>query len=332
MKMNEFIKKVCQVLEQNYFKKDENTDYFSYEIYVDYRDKGLSPEKISELLECDNPKEAFEDYLSELACDYEFQYGYDEMCKLIKDNLTIEELIFWDENEDEVNNWLQEHVSWYYDENDFRTDVKVNIMLDTGDGNYDFTKNNILNWYASNGYGENDGGISELSPVLWLAKQQEKEQEVLFACKEVYMDGCYDNIKDKFTESIVQELENIASHMSTLTFLVKMDLFQLFELHHAMKIEKPFIKEFYPQDSETKGTITISKDTTCGLFNPWDGCGSVLHIELCKDVVLPIKYIWQARVEKRGDSWNYGINDVYDLVDSAWDGKVKEIIPMIMEE
>lgn len=320
--IKDLTKRMGEILEENYFKRIDDSDYFEEEIYVDYQDKGLSQEKVAELLENENPKEAFEDLLSEWASDYEMEYGYGEMCKMLRMNLSEEEKQLWDKYDDEIREWLQEHVLWYYDENDYRTDVKINIMLDTGDGNYDFTKNNVLNYYGSEG----DGSIDELSPILWLAKQQGKEQELVNACKAVHNREEYK--KDNFVESVVQELENICSHMSTLTFLVKMDLFQLFDLQVAINKEKPLVKEYYPQDSETRGTIVISKDTMCGLFDPWQGGGSVLEIKLDKDVELPIKFIWKAAVEKHGGSWNYGVDEVYGLVDSAWNGKVKEIHPM----
>lgn len=330
MTMEKFISRICEILEKNYFDREENSECFTQEIYVDYRDKGLSEEKVAELLEHDNPKEAFEDMLSDWAIEAE-DYEYPEMTGMLHKNMTEEENDFWDEHEDEVRDWLQEHVSWYYDEKDFRSEVRVNIMLDTGDGNYDFTKNNILNYYGTDGgYGE-EGEINELSPILWLAKQQGKEEEV-----RKYVKAAYDNEEvseaDKFTKSIIQELENICSHMSTLTFLVRMDLFDLFDLQKAIKEEHEVIEKegnhYHPYNSETRGTIVISKDTMCGLFDPWFGGGSVLEIELDKDVVLPIKFLWKAEVEKRGSSIGYGIDEVYGLIDSCWDGKVKEIHPM----
>ena len=333
-----FTKRIGEILESKmYFKREENTDYFSYEIYVDYRDKELQPETIEKLLDHNNPMEAYEDMLNEWAFDYECEYGYPEMTKELRRNLTDEEEEFWDEHYDEVQEWLQEHVYWYYDAKDFNSEVQVNIMLDTGDGNYDFTKNNILNWYGtSGGYGHN-GEIEDESSILWLAKQQKKATALRKRCKE-YIKGCrYENgeyvgskaTDDKFVESVVQELENIASHMSTLTFLVEMDLFELFELHKAIKHEEPLAHKYDPRQSKGTGYIVISKNTMCGLFDPWQGGGSVLEIELDKDVVLPIKYIWKANVEKRGGSWNYGIDEVYGMCGSAWrQGGIKEIRPM----
>lgn len=334
--MESFTKRIGEILEGMYFKREENTDYFSQEIYVDYRDEGLQSDTIAELLEHNNPMEAFEDKLDEWAFDWELDWGFSEMERKLRGNLTDEEEEFWEENEEEVREWLQEHVYWYYNKDDFRTDVKVNIMLDTGDGNSDFTKNNILNYYGiSGGYGHN-GEIKEESSILWLAKQQKKATILRKRCKE-YAKGCrYENgeyvgskaTDDKFIESVVQELENLPSHMSTLTFLVRMDLFELFELQRAIKLQEPLAHKYDPRKSEGNGYIVLSKDAECGLFDPWWGGGSVFEIELDKDVVIPIKYIWKANVERNGGSWNYGIDEVYGMCDSCWRECLKEIHPM----
>lgn len=331
-----FVKRLGEILADMWFTKSEDTDVFAYEIYTDYYDRELSPKTIEELLEHNNPMEALEDKLSEWALDYELEYGYDSMEKELRTNLTDEEEEFWDEHEEEVREWLQEHVYWYYDKNDFNTDIKVNIMLDTGDGNYDFTKNNILNWYGiTGGYGHN-GEIQDTSSILWLAKQQKKATKLRKRCKE-YVKGCrYENgeyvgskaTDDKFIESVVTELANLPSHMSTLTFLMKMSLFDLLELHKAIKMQEPFAHKYDPRKSTGNGYVVISKDTECGLFDPWQGSGSVLEIELDKDVVLPIKYIWKAIPEAHNGRFNYGIDEVYGLCGSAWHGTLKEIHPM----
>ena len=44
----------------------------------------------------------------------------------------------------------------------------VNIMLDTGDGNYDYTLNSAYPCW----YGQYDARLDEKSSLLWLARQQ----------------------------------------------------------------------------------------------------------------------------------------------------------------
>lgn len=338
MNIENFTKRIGEILETKlYFKKEnEGSDYFTQEIYTDYNDRDIPESTIAKWLESDSPRDAFSETVWEWEINHT-DYAYPEMTGDLRKNMTDEEKEFWNEHEDEVSDWLQEHVHWYYDENDFNTDVKVNIMLDTDDGNYDFTKNNVLNWYGtSGGYGYN-GEFEDESSILWLAKQQKKATKLRKRCKEIIKGNRYENgeyvgskaTDDKFVESVVQELENISSHMSTLTFLVEMPLFKLFELHEAIKKEEPLAEKYHPSLSKGTGYIVLDKKTMCGLFDPWYGGGSVLEIELDKDVKLPIKYIWKANVEKSGGSWNYGIDEVYGLCDSAWSqGSVKGIYAM----
>lgn len=332
-----FTKRIGEILESKmYFKREENTDYFSYEIYVDYREKELEPKTIEKLLEHNNPMEAYEDMLNEWAWDYECEYGYPEMTKGLRINLTDEEEEFWDEHYDEVQEWLQEHVYWYYDSKDFNSEVQVNLYIDTGDGNYDFTKNNILNWDSR--YYSDNGSIDEESSILWLAKTQKKATKLRKACKRVYKGDAYyvdrEKDSDKFIESVINELENLSCSMGCLTFLVRMDLFELLELQKAIKIEESIADKYDPRKSKGTGYIVIDKKAECGLFDRWNGGGSCFEIELDNDVKLPIKYIWKAEVERhRGSGYGpYGIDEVYGMCGSAWRECIKEIHPMKEEE
>ena len=318
-------KRVKEILVEDLCYKDEG-DYFTCEIYTDYRDREMETSKIAEFLESDNPMDAFTEWLDECAFDYEC-YAYSDMIAELKGYLSEEELECYFDNEEQIEQFLSEHTSMYYNPNDFNNDVCVNIMLDTGDGNYDFTLNNILNYYGlSGGYGDN-GRIDDGSSIGWLAKQQGKLTKLRKATKQVASGRCFEDSSDSFINSVISELINISSHMSTLTFLVTMSMFDLFELQKAINEEMPLCDQYDPKNSIGNGYITISKNTMCGLFDPWQGGGSLLEIKLDKDVKLPIKNIWKAVPEMRGSSWNYGIDEVYGMCRSAWKGEVKTIVP-----
>ena len=282
------------------------------EMYLDYRDT-LENSTLYDIMTADNPRETFDELISDWTFDGSLYYQ-DELEKEIKNNLTEDETDFFNEHFDELNEWFHENYYFYYDAEHYNETVKVNIMLDTGNCNYDFTRDNILNYcnYYSNG-----GKDLKDSSILWLAKQQKKAGLLREAIKGNQTD-------DKFINSCIQELENLPSHMATLTFLVNMKLFDYFELREAMESEKELNKSYILEDRKGKGTITISKDTMCGLFDVWSGGGSVLEIELDKDVVLPIKCIWRAEIETGKSEYGYSVDSVYGLVESAWDGTVKE--------
>ena len=288
------------------------------EMYLDYRDT-LSKETLYDIMTADNPREFFNETISDWTI-YGSDYYMNELEKEISKELSDEEKEFCEENEDELRDWFGENYYFYYDEEHYNETVKVNIMLDTGNANSDFTRDNILNYcnYYSNG-----GKDLKDSSILWLARQQKKVGLLRKAIKEVCNGNEY-NGDDKFIKSCIEELENLPSHMATLTFLVNMNLFDYFDLREAMESEKKLNDSYILEDRKGKGTITISKDTMCGLFDVWSGGGSVLEIELDKDVVLPIKCIWRAEIETGKSEYGYSVDSVYGLVGSAWDGTVKE--------
>ena len=288
------------------------------EMFLDYRDT-LSNETLYEIMTSDNPRETFNEWLADCTFDGS-SYYLDELEKEIKNNLTEDETDFFDENFDELNEWFQENYYFYYDAEHYNETVKVNIMLDTGNCNYDFTRDNILNY--CNYYSDYGKDLKD-SSILWLARQQKKVGLLRKAIKEVINGNEYKG-DDKFIKSCIEELENLPSHMATLTFLVNMNLFDYFDLREAMESEKKLNDSYILEDRKGKGTITISKDTTCGLFDVWSGGGSVLEIELDKDVILPIKCIWRAEIETGKSEYGYSVDSVYGLVGSAWDGTVKE--------
>lgn len=323
--MEKLKERIKEIIQKSYYPNEDG----GIEIYTDYRDRELSDKFLYEIMTSDNPRGTFDEAINEWESDYSWEYGEPELFKCIEKSLSDEEKELYDANEEELKEWTQENFYFYYDRNDFNVEVKVNLMLDTGDMNYDFTKNNILNYCAS-WYGE-AGEIPKESSILWLAKQMKKATKLREACRNQYReDGYYvdrEKESDPFIESVIQELENLTCHMSTLTFLLKMDLFEYFELREAMKIEKPLFSYNY-EDRKGTGYIVVSKDTMCGLFNPWQGGGSVLEIELDKDLKIPVKAIWQAEIETGKSNYGYSVDSVYGLVGSAWNGTVKKICPM----
>ena len=317
--MNEITMKTMQARLKEIIKTTQypNNDG-GIEMYLDYRDT-LSNETLYKIMTADNPKEYFVEWLSDCEMDDSLYYE-NQIEEEISKKLSDEEKIFCLQNRDELNDWFHDNYYFYYDAEHYNETVKVNIMLDTGNCNYDFTRDNILNYcnYYSNG-----GKDLKDSSILWLARQQKKAGDLRKAIKKV-LNGEDVYFDDKFIESTIEELENLPSHMATLTFLVNMKLFDYFDLRDAMAAEKELNKSYIFEERKGKGTITISKDTMCGLFDVWSGGGSVLEIELDKDVVLPIKCIWKAEIETGKSQYGYSVDSVYGFVGSVWDGTVKE--------
>lgn len=319
-KIEELKDKVMEIIKEfSYVNKDGGI-----EIYTDYRDSQLSRRIISDIMNEDNPREIFEEILNDWAMDYSINYGEEYLEKDIKDELTDEEIELFNENSEEMWDMIRENTYFYYDEKDFNNDVDVNIMVDCGNANYDYTCDNVLNWYGNSG----NGDIPAESSMLWLAKTQGKATVLRKACKSVHRnDGDYidrEINKDKFIESCIQEFENLSSHMGTVTFLVKMSLFELFDLIELQNKEYDEKGKYDPRKNEkSKSYVILGKETMCGLYDSWSGGGSVLEIELEKDVKLPIKYC--VFCVDGCKMHGYDIGDVYGMCGSAWKGTLKKI-------
>ena len=128
-----------------------------------------------------------------------------------------------------------------------------------------------------------------------------------------------------FMKSVYDELRNLTSSINELVFCVKMTVRQFCDLRDAIAVESDLNKSYYPKERKGRGHIVLTKDSTCGLIDEWQGSGSLLEIALEKDIRLPIRYI--ARVVYDG-AVKYGIKEIYGVSDSLWSGAVKEIKPM----
>ena len=290
------------------------------QIYKDYND-GLSKQIIKDILRSENPRDMFYEFLTEWASDYEIQCGSDDLEKEIKNSLTEEEEELFDENFDEIWDFIRDMTYFYYDEDDFNEEVKLNLMVDCGNFNTDCTEDNVLNYYGN-------GSISPLSSMLWLSKKQKKAVKLRKACASIYKkDGNYvtrEVHEDRFIESCIQEFENLPSHMGTLTFLLKIKLLDLFDLIELQKREFDEEGKYDPRlNTKSKSYIVIDKNTQCGLFDPWNGSGSVFDIKLDNDVKLPIKYaVFTVDGVK---TYGYDVDEVYELIDSCWSYGIKEV-------
>ena len=302
--------------------------YFIGQIYADYRDE-MDAKTAGAILQSEEPEQTFRERLEEWYWESEIWYKND----LISDVIAA---IWSDENEfpdgltDEeceyIEDFIRDHVGFAFPEDHFLDqDMCVNIMLDTGDCNYDFTLNGVYPCW----YGQYREKLDDKAAIVWLAKQQGYTKTQL---KKALNEGDMADPRG-FLESLRVELANLPSHMSTLTFLVRMTFRDLLALHEAIKWrERQGGRKYDPKEYPYSGYIVLDKRTMCGLFDPWAGGGSVLEIELEKDVRIPVKYIWAAVVDGT-KIYGYDVGDVYGMCESAWMDTLKEMhFPKKMKE
>ena len=261
-----------------YYQQSDGT--FRYEIYADYRDEMDSKTAIEILLSPD-PMVTFWEQLMEWYEDYEWRLRSD-LKQELKQKLTSAEGVFPEglpeEAENLLHDLLPELVEYQLPEEHYlKQTFRVNIMVDTGDGSY-------------------DDRIDDRAGIVWLAKTQGYTNAKL---RRALQQGDMRDPKG-FLQSMRVELANLASAMSTVTFLVEMTLKE----RHYDSRKNPYC-----------GYIVLDKNTETGLYDPWHGGGSCFEIELEKDVRLPVKYIRSA-LPDGGDG--YSVEEVYGMCGSAW--------------
>lgn len=296
-------------------KKPDGT--YELEIYADYRDV-MSGSDAAEILCCANPNDALYEKLLEWYDETEWQ---EKECLLKQVVAKINENAgpfldgLSDSQKAEVEEIIDELVYWKYPEDHFlKQEFNVTLMLDTGDGNYDYTLNIPYPHWA----GDYDQRLDEKSSLLWLARQQGYTKTQLWRA---LREGDMRDPKG-FLESCRVEVANMPSHMATVTFLVKMTLEQLIRLNRCIKLQDRNGHFYDATKNPYCGYIVLDKKTMCGLYDPWNGGGSVLEIELEKDVRIPIRFIRSALPDGCDGR---SVGNVYGMCGSAWADTLKKI-------
>ncbi len=298
-------------LEREYGKwqyDEKNGRYFD-EPYVDYNDE-LTDKDIANILEQEEPEWVLEDMLDNCYQYTEWQYRNDIIDKFQK---TEEGSKYdWDEINDELLDM------WYLKipfEHYRQQEVCMDVLVDTGDMNYDYTLNAVYPHYN----GREDDEIDDKASLVWLAKTQGYTKKQL--------QNQLTNGKDKldvkgFLETVYQEIINCSAACPTLIFPIKMTLEQ------AMKICKIINKrdkdgyKYKPEEREDCGSIIIDKNVDCVLYDYWAGGGGCWGIELEKDVELSIKFIHKAVPDS---SLDYSMESCYGVTNECWKKALKEI-------
>lgn len=302
--LNELVK---DYLAENYTWCKKSDGNYHFEIDVDYRDE-IEDSIAQEILESDSPR----DTLIEKLWDWYQEQEWDIIDDLVDDfRATTDPKLLEDANIIEDGNlddgmireefmdiiYVDYPVDWALGQ-----EFCFNIIVSNGDDNYDFWLNEHIV--------DEDGKVdenAEKAGLVWLAKQQGYTPEEVV---EVLKDE--DNVSaNEFLASISSEVYN-GYGCEALTFCVKMTLGQAIALKEKMK-------------SNPNGSIVIDKRATCGLFNPWDGSGSILDIACEKDIEIPFKNIWKFYIDESRSNRYDSIHNVYGTDSSLWRDYLKEI-------
>ena len=306
--MKDLKKLVMDYLAENHAWKKKDDGYYHFEIDVDYRDE-IEDSIAQEILESDSPR----DTLLEKLWDWYQESEWDIIDNLVDDfkknvdpKLLDDANIIEDGNIDDymIRDIFQDTIYIDYPEDwALSQEFCFNIIVSNGDDNYDFWLNEHII--------DEDGKVdkdAEKSGLVWLAKQQGYTLEEVI--KALNCNGTIHQMKP-FLSSINNEVYN-GYGCEALTFCVKMTIGQAIALKEKMK-------------SNPNGSVVLSKNVTCGLFNPWDGSGSILDIACEKDIEIPFENIWKFYVDEKRSNRYDSIHNVYGTDDSLWKDYLKEI-------
>lgn len=292
--------------ENHAWEKKEDGNYH-FEIYVDYRDE-LEDSTAQEILDSDCPR----DVLLEKLWDWYQESEWDILDNLVddfKDKVDPELLrqadIIEDGNitDDMIRDIFQDTIYINHPEDwALGQEFCFNVIVSNGDDNYDFW----LNEHIIDDNGEIDKD-AEKAGIVWLAKQQG------YSLEQVVDSLMGESAKEPktFLETVRQEVDN-GYGCEALTFCVKTTLGQAIVLKEKMK-------------SNPNGSIVLDKKAECGLFDPWQGGGSVLEIACEKDVEIPFENIWKFYIDARSGNRYDSIHNVYGTDSSLWRDCLKEI-------
>lgn len=292
-----------------------------YEFYADYRDT-LSDSTVKECMEDleegETPMMKLVNRITNWYEDAEFTARNDLVNELV-DYFNDDEENYphglSSGEEEAIGEIVDELICFKYPIDHYlKQGVCVNIMVDTGDGNYDYVCNHVYPAYD----GRLENSIDDEASIVWLASTQGYNKERL---AEALAEGDMSN-PNGFLESVRVEVANEASHMNVLTFLVEMDVEKLMKLNELIELQSVDGIHYDSRENPDCGMITIGKNAETGLYDPWSGGGSCFEIELEKDVELPIKFIRSA-LPDGGDG--HSIKSVYGMCRSAWRDAVKTI-------
>ena len=296
--------------------KDAGGNFYE-EIYADYRDE-LDSYRIKEIMESDDPLCEFDEKLFEWYGDIATELECDVIAEVL-DDPEVQALIK-DESEEAKDIIRDLFYIKYPDDHFLGQNICVDIVMDTGDANFDFVCNDFGPHYATY---YTSGKIPEEASLLWLARQQGYTKTQLKKAME-------ERPKEKgFLQSVYDEINNSGSHMNELVFLVEMSFGEYLNLLDKIKKESDLNKGWTMDVRKGRGYIVLDKKVECGLFDEWSGGGSVLEIALNKDVKIPFKCIHKIKPDC---CMRYSVKDVYGVNNSLWRDVVKEVHEMKRKE
>lgn len=282
-------KLIHDLMVKHFYVKDEgDTVVYESDYIYDYK---MPLETAYDIVLEKDPWQAFNDVIFDDA-NYDDWYVYN-IDYLEKEIERYAEQDGVDLDRDEINEYIQDVVFIETEESDmnnlYRQEFPCRLMLDTGDSNTDFTENPSYADFGREGY-----TMPQEASLRWLCEQLGVDVNVI---NEHIADGSYDGLND-VEKSIVEEVANTSGTINTVTFVVRCALEQLINW------------------TVQKTDVVIPKGTWCGLFDPYNGGGSIFEIVINQPITIPANIIYELVPDATGYG-EYGVIDVYGMSESV---------------
>ena len=283
-------------------------------VWVDYNDN------------LDNCRDTIQKCLEERSCESLWEkvdewYGDAEWeaVREIVSKLKDECIRFHDFGEEEVEEFFEEHEDEIreeiYDRND--SDTLKELLKNTDDipvrvemlSNYDCINSNWLE--SQEGYRYKESYFGDMIDALNLnpAKVKKMLVEKGYTVYGRFPDKKYRDGKEQVSyEQFYQELINSCCGANLLTYIGKVSLQELYDAGFSL------------------GEVIIPKGNCCGIFSSMYGGGSLLEMELRKDVRLKLEvrdyHGFRFRIDNERSKYECSIKHVYGVCDSFFGERI----------
>lgn len=283
-----------------------------YDIYTDYNDE-LDEDTINDILKSDHPKDAFHDLIAESYGETEADIE-NEVYTDVQDglHLSAEEIDYMDDNFFEFMEVIKEAIPVNLPYDHFLSHkICADIVIDNGDAETDFSLHTCYPHYDAAFH----DGLSKESGMMYVANamgyKNKQFKKILHEYKVARLYGKSDKCKMlskkyPFAVSCYHEIMEQTSSLGAFVFCVEVTLKELLDWQ------------------EEKKDVTVRKDVFAGLYDFWNGAGSLFEIKLEKDLTISKDKIkWFLPDEAWGTGKHaiyggYGIKECYGFIETVW--------------
>lgn len=215
------------------------------------------------------------------------------------------------ELQDKAFDYLNDQIAIDYDRSYEQQEMRVNVIVATaGDisvGSEDNPNKRTVQSFIKDLVEDQGHTMDELGKAF-----DEYSKAVLLPAFS-YGGALYEEQTEKYGKFIASLASEIANsnpyNVDEFVFLTKMSV------------------EDYARLGDEDATITFPAGTMCGMYNRYDGSGSVLEVELEKEITIPRFDIPELQIESRKETfgYHYNVDEVYGLTAQCWEKGKAEV-------